>query len=43
MFWELKNVTLAMVYALQVEKTGIFTLCRVHIAFYSDFRDGYKP
>jgi hypothetical protein len=43
MFWETKNVGLAMVCALQVEMLGIVMLCRVNIAVYSDFRAGYKP
>jgi len=42
MFWELKNITLAIVYALQVELTGIFMLCRVNVVVHSDFRVGYK-
>lgn len=40
---ELKNVTLLLVYALQVEMTGISMLWRVHIVVYSDFRAGCEP
>lgn len=40
---ELKNVTLLLVYALQVEMTGISMFCSVHIVVYSDSRAGCEP